>query len=37
MVAVDAKGAPLPDRAAALADLQRAVVLVGTWSQAKAL
>jgi DTW domain-containing protein YfiP len=37
VIAVDRKGAALPDQDAALAGLQGVIVLDGTWSQAKAL
>ncbi|HTR83935.1 MAG TPA: tRNA-uridine aminocarboxypropyltransferase [Reyranella sp.] len=37
LVALDRKGEPLPDQAAALAGLRGLVVLDGNWAQAKAL
>ena len=37
IVALDRKGAALPDQDAALADIEGVVLLDGTWSQAKAL
>jgi hypothetical protein len=37
VIAVDRKGAPLPDQGAALAGLDGLILLDGSWSQAKAL